>query len=260
MEKKKKTILLFFISLLVVSLLIKSYPVVTSSKKIALNLSRFPLKLFNLSFLPAQALIKCNRSLSEVSILKEENQKLKVRLMQLEEAESENERLKKSLSFKERSKFSLVAARVISFDASNLRRSLVIDKGKNQRIKIGSPVISPEGIVGIVVEVGNSSSRIILVNDLDFSMAAKVKRSNVTGVISGSLEGMCKLKYLDLDDDIQVGDEVISSGKNSRFPAGITAGKVVEISKEHSGLTLFAIVKPKVKLSSLEEVLVIVNY
>lgn len=207
-----------------------------------------------------ESIIACNRSLGQNRIYKKENQELKVSLIQLQEAEAENKRLRKLLSFKQRSKFSLVASRVISFDASNIRRSLVIDKGKNQGIKVGNPVITPEGVVGIVVEVSHLASRIILINDLDFSMAAKVKRSKAIGIISGSLEGTCRLKYLDLDEDIQIGDEIVSSGKNSRFPAGIGVGRVKEISKEHSGLTLFAIVKPKVKLSSLEEVLVIINY
>ena len=164
------------------------------------------------------------------------------------------------LSFKEKSEFSLVASRVISFDASNLRRSLVIDKGKSSGVRAGNPVIVSEGVVGMVVEVSQSTSRIMLINDLDFSMAAKVKRSDAIGIISGSLEGTCRLKYLDLDEDIKVGDEVVSPGKNSRFPAGIPVGAITDISREQSGLTLFAIVKPKVNLSSLEEVLVIINY
>ena len=91
-------------------------------------------------------------------------------------------------------------------------------------------------------------------------MAAKIERSDAIGIISGSLEGTCRLKYLDLDEDIKVGDKVVSSGKNSRFPAGIPVGVVAKISRERSGLTLFAIVKPMVNLSSLEEVLVITNY
>ena len=260
MEKKKKTILLFFIFLVVISFLITSSPLVNLPKKIALSLLKLPLKLVSLSFLPAEAMVNCNRSLREISALRQENQQLKIRLMQLEDAALENDRLSELLSFKKKSNFSLVSARVISSDASNLRRSLVIDKGKNHKIRIGNPVITSEGIVGMVVVVGSWASRIILINDPDFSMAAKVRRSSAIGVISGSLEGTCKLKYLDLDEDIQIGDYVVSSGKNSRFPAGISIGEVTEISKEHSGLTIFAVVKPKVKLSSLEEVSVIINY
>jgi rod shape-determining protein MreC len=180
--------------------------------------------------------------------------------MRLKEAEFENNRYSKLLEFSDRSEFSLVTSRVIAFDASNLRRSLVIDKGKKHGIKIGNPVITTDGVIGKVVGIGNSASRVLLINDLDFSMAAKVVRSNAIGVISGSLGGTCRLKYLDLDEDVVIGDEVVSSGEGSYFPPGIPIGKVKAVSKEQSGLTLFAIVKPHVKLSSLEEVLVIINY
>jgi rod shape-determining protein MreC len=259
-EKKKKIILLFFVFLIAVSFLVKLLPSTSFPQVAVLNLSKLPLKLINLSFIPIESVISCHNSLRDATLFKKENQELKVRLMQLEEMESENKGLRESLSFKQRSGFSLVAARVIYSDASNLRRSLVIDKGKNQGIRLGNPVIVPEGMVGMVVEVGNSASRIMLINDPDFSMAAKVRRSNAIGVVTGSLEGSCRLKYLEIDEDIQIDDEVVSAGTNSRFPGGISVGRVVQISREQSGLTFFAVVKPKVKLSSLEEVLVIVNY
>jgi rod shape-determining protein MreC len=110
--------------------------------------------------------------------------------------------------------------------------------------------------VGTVIEIGNSVSRIILIND-----DSPWQRSSVPKYgDAGSQEGICRLKYLNLDEDIKTGDEIVSSGKNSRFPSGIPVGEVTCVSREQSGLTLFAIVKPRVKLSSLEEVLVITNY
>ncbi|MDD5291737.1 MAG: rod shape-determining protein MreC [Candidatus Omnitrophica bacterium] len=260
MEKKKKTILLCFILLIGASLLIKSVLVSNISKNITLGLSKLPLKLVGLSFLPAESLVSCNRSLREVSVLKKENQQLKINLMQLEEAERENKRLKELLSFKDSSNFNIVAARVISFDSSNFRKSVIIDKGKKHGIKMGNSVITQDGVVGMVVRLDNSTSQIILVSDLEFSMGAKIKRSNAIGVLSGSLGGGCRLRYLDLDEDVQIGDEVVSLGQNSRFPPGIAVGIVTEVSKEQSGLTLFAIVRPKVRLSSLQEVLVVTNY
>jgi rod shape-determining protein MreC len=259
-EKKNKTILLFFVSLIIISFLLTLSPTASLPKKIALVLSKAPIKLVSLTFVPFRSLVSCNASLKQSRILKEENRQLKASLMQLSELEAENKRLHSLLSFKQETKFSLVVARVIAMDASNLRRSLIIDRGKNQGLEIGNPVISSEGVVGMVIEIGNSVSRIILINDIDFSMAAKIKRSEAIGILSGSQEGICRLKYLNLDEDIKTGDGIVSSGKNSRFPSGIPVGEVTSVSREQSGLTLFAIVKPRVKLSSLEEVLVITNY
>lgn len=259
MGKKNKTTLLFFIFLIVISFLIKVSPSIYFAKKIALDLTKIPLKLLSLSFVPFESIISCNRSLRQVAVLRQENKRLKILLMQLKDSQIENKKLRNLLSFKQASEFSTVAANVIAYDASNIKRTLIIDKGKRHKISLADPVVTAEGMVGMVVEVGNFSSRIILINDPDFSMAAKVSRGDCIGVVSGSLGGMCKLKYLDLDEDIRVGDQIISGGRDSRFPAGIPIGEVVAISKEHSGLGIFAIVKPKVKLSSLEEVLVIID-
>lgn len=260
MEKKKKTILLCFILLIGTSLLIKSVPVSNISKNITSGLSKLPLRLVGLSFLPVEGLVSCSRSLKEVSVLKKENQQLKINLMRLEEAEQENKRLKELLSFKNSPNLNIVAAKVIYFDSSNFRKSIMIDKGKKHGIKLGNPVITKDGVVGMVVRLDNFTSQIILASDLEFSMGAKIKRSNAIGVLSGSLGGGCRLRYLDLDEDVRIGDEVVSLEQNSRFPAGIVVGQVTEISREHSGLTIFAIVKPKVKISSLQEVLVVTNY
>lgn len=260
MEKKNRTIILFFVFLIIISFLLTFSFATSLPKKIALSLSEIPLRLVSLTFVPFRSIINFNKSLTQNQLLKTENQQLKIRLLQLEGLEDENKRLHKLLSFKEETKFSLAVSRVIAIDSSNLRRSIIIDKGKNDGIEIGNPVMASEGVVGMVVEIGRSVSRIILLNDIDFSMAAKNKRSDAIGILSGSLEGTCRLKYLDLDEDIEVGDEIVSAGKNSRFPSGIPVGVVVQISKEQSGLTLFAVIKPRVKLSSLEEVLVIKNY
>ncbi|MDD5617812.1 MAG: rod shape-determining protein MreC [Candidatus Omnitrophica bacterium] len=260
MEKKKKTVLFSFIFLIGVSLLIKLTPASNISKSITATLSNLPLKLISLSFLPAESIIRCNRSLREVSNLKKENQNLKIRLMQLKDAARENIRLNELLAFKKSVNFNLAAAKVMYYDSSNFRKSLVINKGKKDGVKVGNPVITKDGIVGMVTQAGILTSQVVLVNDTEFSMAAKIKRSEATGVISGSLGGSCRLRYLDLDEDIQPGDEVVSLGQNSHFPAGIIIGTVTDVSKDQSGLTLFAIVKPKVRISSLQEVLVITNY
>lgn len=260
MEQKNRTILLSCILLVVISFLLV-FPLVSNfPKKITLNLSNIPVKLVGLTFVPFKSVVDYNRSLAQNRLLKEENQRLKASLMQLGELAAENKRLHELLSFKEETKFSLLVSKVIAMDASNLRRSIIIDKGKIHGVDIGKPVIASDGVVGMIAEIGRSVSRIILLNDIDFSMAAKVERSDAIGILTGTLDGTCRLRYLSVDEDVKVGDEIVSSGKNSRFPSGIPVGVVTKVSKEQSGLALFAVVKPKVQLSSLEEVLVINNY
>ena len=136
--EKNKAIRLFFIFLAIVSFLLASY-LISFPKKITLDLSRFPLKLVSLSFSPIEGIINCHKSLREVSILKKKNQELRILLMKLQEEERENKRLKELLAFKKSSNLNLVAAKVISFDASNFRKSVTIDKGKISGIRVGNP-------------------------------------------------------------------------------------------------------------------------
>jgi len=189
-----------------------------------------------------------------------DNKRLKARILELEEAGRENSRLRSLLAFQKRTTFESVAAKVIAFDASNFSRSFVINKGQQQGIKIGNPVITPDGVVGIIQEVSKTNSRVLLINNPEFAMAAEVPRSHAAGVVSGMLDGQSKLKYLELDADVRIGDDVISIGRNSRFPGGIPIGIVSKILKDPTGLMLSAILTLEVQLSSLQEVLVIVNY
>lgn len=258
MGKKNKILLRILVIFLLVVLARISFSI-TSLKGIALDVSRLPLQVISLTFVPYKSFVSVRHSLRDVSKLKKENQTIKLHLMQLRDAESENKRLRQLLSLRQRSRFSVLAARVISSDASNFKRTLIIDKGKQDGIRIGSSVLGGEGMIGMVMETGFSSSRIILISDSDFSISAKDRRSRVTGLVSGSLEGMCVFKYLSLDEDIRVGDEIISSGGNSLFPADIPIGEIISISQDNSGLSMFAVVRPHATLSRVEEVLVIVN-
>ena len=259
MGKNNKKLFLIFIAALLIAFLIRASLSFTFFKELSLNISKIPLKLISLTFAPYKTFIHINRSLKKIDELKEENLSLKLLTIQLQDIKSENERLRKLLSFRKQFKFSVIASSVIGWDVSNFKRTLIIDKGRKHGISVGDPVLGSESMIGMVIEVGNSSSRVILINDPDFSMAAKDRRSRAIGIISGSLEGVCVFKYLDLDEDIRVGDEIISAGGKSRFPSDIPVGEIISITKDSSGLNMLAVVQPSTKLSTLEEVLIVIS-
>jgi len=258
-KKKKSTTLLFFIFVILAIFLSNVLLISPSFKSLFLDISKFPLKIISLSFVPFRAIMNCHNCLKENRRLKKENEEIKVSIALLGDADDENKRLRKLLSFREKSEFSLVASKIIAGDGSNFKKSIVLDKGKNHGIKLADIVITADGLVGRVVELGGQTSRVMLINDSDFALAAKVKRSGIIGLLSGSLEGNCILKYLELDDDIKEKDEIVTSSRDSNYPSGITIGEVVSVLKEHSGLTLFAVIKPKIEINTIEEVLVITN-
>ena len=258
MGKKRKLLLLICVALFISFLVNISYPFVFL-KNVSLDLSKVPLQIIGLTFLPYKSLRAVHVSLKTVARLEKENQSLMLRLMQLQDAAAQNKRLRELLSFKQQSHFTVVAGGVIGVDASNFRRTILVDVGKKSGVVVGDPVLGGAGMIGMVIEAGEVSSRVILITDPDFSIAAKDQRSRVTGIVSGSLDGSCVFKYLDLDDDVRVGDELISKGEYSHFPFDIAIGEIMSLVKDNSGLNIFAVVKPFVRPSSLEEVLVIID-
>ncbi len=189
--------------------------------------------------------------------LENENNSLRLRLFDLREISQENNRLKDLLNFKQKSLLRLVAARIIARSPDNWSSSAVIDKGRYNGIKKGMAVISPRGLVGTVAESLDNASKILLINDPNLGVSSIVQRSRQEGLVNGTLGTNLIMRYLPFDAQIVVGDIVVTSELSQVYPKGLLIGKVINIGKEFSGLNRYAIVKPAVDLTNIEEVLVI---
>lgn len=183
---------------------------------------------------------------------------LRWRLFELRELSQENNRLKELLNFKQKSPLRLVAARVIGRSPDVWSSSIIIDKGKNSRIKPGMAVVNPRGLVGKVVEGADNNSKVLLINDPSQGISSIVQRSRQEGLISGTLGGNLIMRYLPEEAQIAVGDLIITSELSQVYPKGLLIGKVINIGHDFSGLCRYAIVSPAVDLASVEEVLVII--
>lgn len=172
---------------------------------------------------------------------------------------AENERLRELLRLKQSSPYKVIAARVIGRSPDNWSSSIIIDKGFYHGIRRGMAAVTYLGLAGRVIETTHSTSNILLINDPNIGVSGLIKRSRQEGLVSGTLGNLLIMKYLPKDCDIQVSDEVFTSGLTSTYPKGLLIGKVVEVKKEFSGLTSFGIIKPAVDLSGIEEALIIVQ-
>ncbi len=179
------------------------------------------------------------------------------RLAAMKEISAENTRLANLLALKEQVPYKVVAARVIGRDPSNWSSSLIIDKGSSGRIRRGAVSVSYLGLVGRVTDVRSDSSTITLINDPNLSVSARVQRSRQEGLVCGSLGGALLMKLLPKDCDIAVGDTVVTSGLTAAYPKGLLIGTVSAVSRDFSGLSMYAVIKPSVDLGNLEEVLII---
>jgi len=195
---------------------------------------------------------------------KKENGELKAKVdklffenQKLAEIERENARLRKLLNFTEKKPNTMIAAVVIGEDLKNWFRCIIIDKGRKQNVREKTPVITPKGIVGQVVEVDLWHSKVMVLNDTNSSIDVNVEGKNTRGLLEGTGQNTLKLKYVIKNDEIEIGDKLVTSGKDGIYPRGIPAGIVITANKNKSGIFADIDVMPFNNFKQLDEVLLI---
>lgn len=181
------------------------------------------------------------------------------RVLESQEAIFANERLKKLLELKSSLQVASVAANVIGEDSAPWYRTIVIDRGGVDGLVEGQPVVATSGIVGRLIKVSPNSARVLLLTDHSSSIAAMIQRSRARGVVKGKGGGACSLEFALREEDVKVGDAVITSGIGGIFPKGIAIGEVSMVRKGEYGMFQSVDIKPAVNISRLEEVLVLMH-
>ena len=197
--------------------------------------------------------------------LTDENAALKEQLQNAELLEKENERLRDYLDMKNKyPSFAMEEGMVISHSSGNYITNFTLNRGTLHGIQVNMPVITKDGIVGYVVEVGLNWCMVSTLIETATSVGAYIPRSEVVGIVSGDYsmrqEGNCKIGYIDAAADVQVGDTVYSSGTGSVYPADLKIGTVTAIEVDEYNRTLVATVTPAVDFSQLKWVMVITGY
>ncbi len=197
--------------------------------------------------------------------VRSDNQMLQQRLRELEsqnssllEMESENARLRELMSFKQEAALKGIVARVIGFDPSNWSKIVTIDSGRLRGVERGQAVVAGNGVVGQVISVGQLSSRVLLIIDHTSGIDAIVQGGRARGVIEGSGEG-CQLNFVPIEEEVRVGDRVITSGMDGVYPKGLLVGVVANVEKKGQGMFQKIAVTPAVNFRKIEEVLVAQN-
>lgn len=216
----------------------------------------------------AQPVVKFVGDLGEISQLRTENERLEQenaelrrQIVLLQEAEIQNEILRRELNFKEAvPNYELLAAEVIGHDSSNLLQYLILDRGADDGIERNMPVISGEGLVGRISEVSSNSAKVMLITSPSSSVGALVQRSRATGIVQGNLQNSLEMRYIQLDADVAPGDLVLTSGLGGNFPKRLVIGQIVKV--EHQEVDMFqqATLVPAVNLKDLEVVMIMVSF
>lgn len=191
--------------------------------------------------------------------LRKSVQRLNERVVADYEAVAANARLKALLGLKESMQTPSVAVSVIGEDSSAWFKTLVVDRGSADGLAEGMPVVALGGAVGRLVKVAPHSSRVLLLTDHASAIAAVVQRSRARGVVRGLGGGRCSLEFTVKDEDVKVGDSVITSGVGGVFPKGIPLGEVTMVKKGEYGIFQTIEVRPTVNIGRLEEMLVLLR-
>ena len=209
---------------------------------------------------------------TEFDRLKEENKVLSDRVKELEGElynaellEKENEWMRAYLGAKRANpEYSYCDANLIGSESGGFISTFTLDKGSASGIKVGMPVITDDGIVGRVREVGLTFCRVSTIINYDSSIGAYIERSGEVGLVNGDYErrrdGNCVLEYLKFDADVEVGDRIFSSGLGSVYPRGLYIGEVTEVTGDAFSHTKIAVVKPAAEFKKLTKVMIITSY
>jgi rod shape-determining protein MreC len=169
----------------------------------------------------------------------------------------EKERLRKLLEFRDQAALPVTGARIIGFDFSIWFKCAFLDKGANDGIKLGMPVINAAGIVGRLVECYPNYSKVLLLIDRSSAVDAIDQRNRLRGVLEGIGSNRCFLRFVHKNQDVQVGDIILASGLGGVYPQGMILGSVVAVDKKVPGIFQEIEVEPAVDFTRLEEVLIV---
>ena len=189
--------------------------------------------------------------------LREDIRCLNLRVLEGNEALLENQRLEQLFDMKKNVKAPTIAASVIGEDVTSWFRTLVINRGGSSGIREGMAVLSADGVVGQTVKVSTSTSRVLLLTDHVSGISATIQRSRARGVVKGKGEMLCTLEFTTREEDVKVGDTVITSGIGGVFPKGLPIGEVTMVKRGEYGIFQTVSIRPAVNLPHLEEILVV---
>lgn len=202
--------------------------------------------------------------------IQQENEDLKKKVASLEdnifrlkEQELENQRLKNLLAYKEdkADNYELLLAGVISREPNSWYKSIVIDRGSRHGVQNNMPVVTSDGLVGMVIGVTANTAEVLLILDAEGAVGARILENRYApGVVTGTgRSDYLQMIHLPHDIPIENGHTVITSGLGGLYPRGIRIGTVAEVKLEAGGLIKNALIEPFVDFDRLEEVFVILQ-
>lgn len=200
---------------------------------------------------------------AELEALQRVNDTLTIRLQDAEQALTENERLQTLLDAKNQyESLDPIYARVIARTPGAWFDTFSVNRGSLNNVSVGMAVITADGLVGRVYEVGLNYAKVLSIIDSRSAVSTLVERTRDNGVMRGVVTSAsdvaeCYVYYLPNVNSIIPGDTVITSGMDTIYPKGIPVGVVSEVSREADSTNQYVVVQPFVDFAHIEDVLIL---
>jgi len=215
--------------------------------------------------LPSTFVEWTDRSFSSHRQLLEENRKLheqtlraQVSLQKLSVLEKENERLRKMLGAQPKVGELVLVAEILSIDMDPYRQMVVLNKGSEDDVYIGQPIIDAWGIMGQVVHLAEHTATALLISDPSHAIPVQVNRSGLRSTAFGMGSSLLlELRYIPHNADLEVGDEINASGLGGRFPPNYPVGRIVSIERPTGESFATVLAEPVAHLARSREVLLV---
>tara|TARA_Y100001970_G_C14071890_1_gene769893 strand:+ start:206 stop:1006 length:801 start_codon:yes stop_codon:yes gene_type:complete len=205
--------------------------------------------------------------IKSLAIVSEENQYLREKNLQLNlELESilyaadENEKLRELLDFKRETKLKILPARIINKGIKTNLSSLTIDVGSSNGLIPNQAVLTPEGIIGKTILIGNSSSLVQSITDNNFRLSVRIMPSGAVGILRWSESNKCKIFEVQKNVEINIGDRVITSGYSNIYPPKLPVGLVSGVYDERGSYQKVVNVEIQSDFESVQNVFVIIDH
>ena len=188
--------------------------------------------------------------------LRAELDQVRLRLHTVEARAAEADQLASLLEFRQANADApLVAAEVIGANPAAATRTIFIDRGRDAGLKVNMVAMTPEGVVGKVVEVYDSTAQVLLLSDRKSGVGVELADSHVKGVLKGTGSSLCRLEYVPHEETVAVGALLLTSGQDQLFPKGLPVGQVLSVRPGEFFQEI--VVQPAAPLNRLEQVLVL---
>lgn len=195
--------------------------------------------LQQLAHSPARGVEQAGEYFQSVATLQDENLRLKHAKLEsapltlrLQQLEAENSRLRRLLSVKERQSAGGQVARILYSARDPFSRRVVVDKGQQDKVAAGLPVVDDAGIVGQVTRVYPFVSEVTLITDKDQAIPVQIVRNGLRSVVFGLGDGRLELRFMPANADVQKDDLLVTSGLDGIFLPGFPVARVVEVERD----------------------------